>query len=183
MIDPSHQLTLEYILLGLLLEKPSHGYALFDRLQAAPDLSLIWRLKRSKLYYLLDKLVEEGFLTGSVDSGNGYPDRKVFHITEKGKDAFNVWIEEPVQNSRHVRIAFLSKLYFAERQGKEVALDLIDSQLSVCRHWIKNLQQELDDSPEKTFITTQVYQFRIGQVDAMLSWLESCRESLLEGNQ
>ena len=54
--------TLEYILLGLIREQPDHGYALFERLRNTKELSLIWQVKRSKLYYLLDKLESEDLI-------------------------------------------------------------------------------------------------------------------------
>jgi len=76
--------TLEYILLGLINEQPAHGYELYNRLHNTPELSLIWQIKRSKLYYLLDKLETEGLLSVSVSSQGTYPDRKVYQLTSRG---------------------------------------------------------------------------------------------------
>ena len=177
-VEKTHKVPLEYILLGLLKDQPDHGYALFEKVQGSPEISLIWKVKRSKLYYLLDKLAGEGLLTLSIHSQENSPDRNIYQLTEQGEDAFQTWLEEPVRISHYVRIAFLSKLYFTLQDGSETALALIDKQLNVCRGWLENLQRERVQIPEDDFISTQVYQFRIGQITAMISWLKTCREQL-----
>ncbi|MFN2282404.1 MAG: PadR family transcriptional regulator [Anaerolineales bacterium] len=175
----NHQsVTLEYILLGLLRDSPDHGYALFERVQETPELSLIWRVKRSKLYYLLDKLAGEELLSLSIRSQESSPDRKIYQLTAKGQSAFEAWLEEPVLAFRDVRIEFLSKLYFALLAGRETALELIDKQHEVCRGWLESLKAERDQEAEIVFISQQVYQFRIGQISAMITWLEDCRDQI-----
>jgi PadR family transcriptional regulator AphA len=178
MAELSSSLILEYILLGLLQGEPDHGYALFERIQGTPELSLIWQVKRSKLYYLLEKLAREGLLAISVSPREGYPDRKVFQITEKGREAFRAWVSAPVQSSRQVRITFLSKLYFALQEGSAAAEDLIAAQLDLCQKWIESLKEELAERSSESFLARQVLLFRIGQVEAMVNWLSSCRDQL-----
>jgi PadR family transcriptional regulator AphA len=178
MAELSSSLILEYILLGLLQGEPDHGYALFERIQGTPELSLIWQVKRSKLYYLLEKLAREGLLAISVSPREGYPDRKVFQITEQGKEAFQAWVRTPVQSSRQVRITFLSKLYFALGESPVAAEDLINTQLEMCQNWIDSLKGELAERSGESFLTRQVMLFRIGQVEAMVKWLSSCRDQL-----
>ena len=181
MADKHPSLTLEYILLGLLKDNPDHGYALFEKVQDTPELSLIWQVKRSKLYYLLDKLAGEGLLSSSVLTQEDYPDRKIFQLTEEGRAAFEEWLTSPVLSSRYVRIAFLSKLYFALQRGGREALRLIEAQREICQGWLKNLESEQDQVEESDFISRQVYLFRIGQIKATISWLENCQEQILEG--
>lgn len=178
MAEKPQTITLEYILLGLLKDRPAHGYALFERVQDTPELSLIWQVKRSKLYYLLDKLAGEELLSHSVRSQENSPDRKIYHLTEKGKSAFQSWLEEPVLVSRYVRIAFLSKLYFALQEGRKSAQELLDRQLEVCQGWLESLRAESGQAAQDDFISRQVYQFRIGQITAMIEWLNDCRDQI-----
>lgn len=175
MTDKHPSVTLEYILLGLLADSPDHGYALYEKVQGTPELSLIWQVKRSKLYYLLDKLAGEGLLTSSLFAQEGYPDRKIYQLTREGVQAFEKWLVSPVLSSRYVRIAFLSKLYFALQRETDQALALIDAQRIVCQGWLTTLKEEQDQVEEDDFISRQVYLFRIGQITATLTWLENCR--------
>jgi PadR family transcriptional regulator AphA len=170
--------TLEYILLGMIREQPDYGYALFERLRNTKELSLIWQVKRSKLYYLLDKLESDGLLSSTMHSQDTYPDRKIYQTTPQGEELLETWIHAPVRSSRYVRLAFLSKLYFALGESKTRAEGLIEGQIEVCRSWLESLEQQYEDLEEGDFISSQVYQFRLGQIKAMLSWLEKCRDSL-----
>ncbi len=170
--------TLEYILLGLINEQPAHGYALYNRLRNTPELSLIWQIKRSKLYYLLDKLETEGLLSVSVSSQGTYPDRKVYQLTSRGEKALEGWMNSPVMSSRYIRLAFLSKLYFLLREEGEEAAELINQQIKICQGWLQNLQRQQQSLEKDNFINSQVFLFRIGQINAMLEWLENCREQI-----
>lgn len=170
--------TLEYILLGLIREEPAHGYALYEKLRSTSELSLIWQVKRSKLYYLLDKLETDELLLSSITSQSPYPDRKIFQITNRGNDILDKWMSSPVMSSRYVRLAFLSKLYFVLRQDKRLAEDLITKQIEVCQGWLDNLERQHKDLDQIELINSQVFLFRIGQIEAMLSWLNNLRETI-----
>jgi len=170
--------TLEYILLGLIQEQPAHGYALYEQIRSTPELSLIWQVKRSKLYYLLEKLESERLLTVSVSSQGPYPDRKIYQLTSSGKKVLEDWMNSPVLSSRYVRLAFLSKLYFLIRNNKKGAVDLINKQREICEGWLQNLERQVQSLQKDDFITSQVFYFRIGQIKAMLEWLENCREEI-----
>jgi len=179
--DKNTDLTLEYILLGLLREAPRHGYALFQTLSGDPALSRIWHVKRSKVYYLLDSLADRGLITFQVEHHAHQPDRKVFQVTDEGKEEFFSWMMTPVKSGRHVRIGFLSRLHFALQEGKDHALQLIDEQIGRCRSWQMNLEKQLKELTGIDFITKHTFRFRIGQVEAMLAWLSSCREDVQTG--
>ena len=170
--------TLEYILLGLIREQPAHGYALYERLLKTLELSHIWQVKRSKLYYLLEKLESEGLLSAFISSQGPYPDRKVYQLTLRGKEFLENWIHSPVLSSRYVRLAFLSKLYFALQENRETAADLINQQIEICQGWLQNLGGQQQSLEKGEFITSQVFLFRIGQIQAMLEWLRNCRETM-----
>ncbi|MFO8035596.1 MAG: PadR family transcriptional regulator [Anaerolineales bacterium] len=174
-----NELTLEYILLGLLQGQPLHGYALYRKLRQEQELSRIWQVKRSKMYYLLEKLEEKNLLTSEFVHNPSRPDRKMYRVTEKGQREYRSWMKSPVESGRHMRIAFLSRLFFAVREGEDRALALVDKQISLCRSWKESLESQLGDLQDPDFITRQIFHFRIGQVQAMLDWLRSCQEGIV----
>lgn len=178
-----NELTLEYILLGLLQEQPLHGYALYRKLRDEQELSRIWQVKRSKMYYLLEKLEEKGLLTSEFVHSPSHPDRKMYRVTGKGQREYRSWMKSPVESGRHMRIAFLSRLFFALREGEDQALALVDKQITLCRSWKESLADQLAGFQDPDFITQQIFHFRIGQVQAMLDWLVSCREGIVTGQR
>lgn len=164
--------------MGLIQERPAHGYALYERLLKTPELAHIWQVKRSKLYYLLEKLESDGLLSVTINSQGSYPDRKVYQLTLQGKESLEFWLHSPVLSSRYVRLAFLSKLYFVMQENREIGADLINKQIEICQGWLQNLQRQYQSLKEDDFITSQVFLFRIGQIQAMLDWLKNCRETM-----
>ncbi len=170
--------TLEYILLGLIREEPAHGYALYEKLRSTSELSLIWQVKRSKLYYLLDKLETDDLLVSSITSQSLYPDRKVYQITNRGIEILEKWMYSPVLSSRYVRLAFLSKLFFVLGQNRDLAADLITKQVDVCQGWLDNLEKQYKKLEKTEYINSQVFLFRIGQIKAMIEWLKNLRETI-----
>ncbi len=53
---------MEYILLGFVAQGPIHGYDLHKKIGEPQGIGLIWRIKQSQLYALLDKLEKDGLL-------------------------------------------------------------------------------------------------------------------------
>ena len=49
-------LSLEHILPGLLCLGPAHGYDLYKKINNFEGISLVWHIKQSLLYAVLDKL-------------------------------------------------------------------------------------------------------------------------------
>lgn len=172
--------TLEYILLGLIRDEPAHGYALFGRLKDSKELSLIWQVKRSKVYYLLEKSEKEGYLSSVTSAQGPYPDRKVYRITELGRNILEEWLHTPVRSSRFVRLAFLSKLYFLSREDNESAQELIEKQIEVCKKWLESLKKRSQIVGPGEFMSAEIFSFRVGQIKAMIDWLENCRDTLPE---
>lgn len=167
-------LTVELALLGFLREGALHGYEIHRRLADPVGLGLVWRLKQSHLYALLARLEEEGYLTSAVRPQEARPPRKLFRLTRTGSSAFLDWIQAPVPHGRDLRLDFLTKYYFAERAGPKYTARLFKRQRLACRDWLR-AQQKLVDAvgPAPTF-ERQVHQFRIGQIEAMLAWLDLC---------
>jgi PadR family transcriptional regulator, regulatory protein AphA len=178
----SAPLTLEYILLGILDQRPLHGYDLYRELNAIDGIRLIWNLKQSMLYALLEKLEAEGLLEGQLITGEARPSRREYHLTSRGKAAFQSWMQSPVKHGREMRQDFLARLYFALRVGSAAALALIEQQRQLCLLWQQDLQTHSQASTAATHYDHFVFSFRLSQVQSMLDWLESCSRELARPN-
>ena len=76
-----------------------------------------------------------------------------------------------------MRLEFMAKLYFA-RQTASVAA-LIDGQRDVCREWLVSFRAQADALSSDRRFEWLVYQFRLGQIEAMLHWLDICEQTLV----
>ncbi len=167
--------SLEYILLGFLNERPIHGYDLYKKIRDFEGISLIWHIKQSQLYALLDKLEDVGLLTSHIVPGEIHLMRKEYQITPIGKSTFLKWVTSPVIHGRDMRQEFLAKLYFAQISGIEVFTELIEEQTKLCGEWLASLQESYSKTTNDQHYEKIIFQYRISQVKAMIDWLGFCR--------
>ena len=171
-------LTTEYALLGFLRQEPMHGYEIHRRLSESEGLGLVWHVKQNQLYALLGKLEKKGYVTIELEPQENRPARKIFHLTQAGREAFLDWVQSPVKQGRRLRLDFLAKLYFAQLEGADVTAKLIDQQQAACQIWLNKQHQQTEDIRANRPYDWLVREFRVGQLEAMLKWLDTCRHVL-----
>ncbi len=171
-------LSIEWSLLGFLAERPMHGYEIHQRLAQAAELGLVWHLKQSRLYALLARLEERGYIDYRMEYQEARPPRKVYALTPAGQAALDTWLREPVEHGRDFRLEFLAKLYFIRREDEEALHALFQAQRHLCRQWLARQQMALDRWEPGTF-EWLVYRFRLGQVQAIVEWLDVSEAALL----
>ncbi|MBP1995873.1 PadR family transcriptional regulator [Paenibacillus eucommiae] len=81
--------TLSYGLLSLLNKSPRSGYELMQQIQ------LFWPARHSQIYPLLAKLQEAGSVEFIIVPQSDKPDKKVYSITQAGKNLLREWISQP----------------------------------------------------------------------------------------
>lgn len=175
---PSATLTLEHVLLALLDEKPMHGYELYQKLCEMKGISLIWNLKQPMLYALMAKLEKQGCLVSKPDSGETYPPRHYFHLTDAGKNSLLKWLKTPVRRARDVRQEFLAKLIISRRYGRDNLMEMIRIQEAACQTWLSDLKAAFPPLDPVHMDGWMVYSFRIHRVEGMLKWLEALKTDL-----
>jgi DNA-binding PadR family transcriptional regulator len=181
-----HPLTMEHALLGFLRQRPMHGYEIYQRITDPDGLWLVWRMKQSQLYALLIRLEAEEYITSTLQPQDAHPPRKVYKLTRAGRERYLDWVRSAVPHGRELRQDFFGKLYFALQEGPEVAAQLLARQREACHTWLADMRaaQELSDESvpglhlDPSF-ESLVSQFRIGQIESMLEWLDASEQKLL----
>jgi DNA-binding PadR family transcriptional regulator len=171
-------LTVEHALLGFVRFEPLHGYEIYRRLTATPELRLVWRVKQSRLYALLSRLEAEGLIQATLQPQDRRPSRKVYSLTPEGESAFRRWLSQPVGLPREMRLEFMLKLYFAQEEPEAAAL-LIQRQQAVCARWLET--QESGDSSH--LYARAVRRYRRGHIEAIRDWLAWLPDELVRREQ
>lgn len=79
---------LELAMLGLISEKPKHGYQIELDIQARGMRE--WaEIGFSSIYHALNKLEQKGWLSAALDSSGQGPARKVFSLSAAGRQALH----------------------------------------------------------------------------------------------
>jgi DNA-binding PadR family transcriptional regulator len=167
------RLALEQALLGLLMQGPMHGYDLHRRVE--DDLGLVWYMGISNVYGALKRLEQGGQVESTVSPQEGRPPRKVYRITPAGEQSFLDWVRRPVPTMRDMRVEFPAKLYFFRALGLEGIGELIAAQEAVCREQVEQMERSAAQCDPHDF-NRLVYDFRRRQIEAILDWLQVCRE-------
>ncbi len=175
----SAPLSLEHALLGFLRQQPMYPYEIHQTLAQAKDLGRVWHLKQSQLYALLARLEEAGYITTITEAQGTRPPRKVMTLTPGGLAAFDNWLASPVAHGRDFRLEFLAKLYFATQSGPDAVAALIEGQRQTCAIWLVDLAAQAAALRESSRFDWLVLQFRITQISAIVSWLDTCAATLI----
>lgn len=85
-------MSLRFALLGLLMEKDATGYELM--IEFKEKIIYFWNAHHTQIYRELGKMEEAGLVKSHVVHQTDYPDKKVYHIEEKGKQILLEWLSD-----------------------------------------------------------------------------------------
>ncbi|MBD3885359.1 PadR family transcriptional regulator [Phormidium tenue FACHB-886] len=86
-------MALSHAILATLLNQPCSGYDLRKRFEGS--VGFFWQASFQQIYRELSKLEEQGLLSSETIHQQNRPDKKVYQMTEVGKDYLKAWIAEP----------------------------------------------------------------------------------------
>ena len=169
---------LDRVVLGLLMGGPKHGYELYQDFVAA--FGPIWKAGRSKLYAVLSDLNAENYLGVTTQPQDDRPPRKIYHLTEAGRQAFLDWVYEPVRPMRSIRVEFLAKLRFFYLLNLQDAYRLLDAQIVICQSELDRIVgQYSEDYPGDDPFYDLLSDFRQRQIALIIDWLDACKQQMV----
>jgi len=161
----------ENIILGLLCERPMHGYELARVVQEDEARHAIWRIERSEVYFLLGKLRQRAYVIEHAEERPHGPARTIYAPTVAGRVAYEQWLRSPEPHPRNLRTALLARVYMALRYDVSIALALIDAQQLALSEWLEREQQQKIENA----VVALVHHLRAAQVQATLAALDDLR--------
>jgi DNA-binding PadR family transcriptional regulator len=164
-------------LLALLAKEPGYGYELkasleqiFGEAYPSPNIG--------QIYVTLQRLERDGLVRSEDVVQANRPNKRVYELTDAGREALAAWLEEPSPGPR-VRDDFFMKLVLGPRAGAADRMGLINRQR---RHYL-NLMRGLTTLAAATSAGGKVARLLIEgamlHLQADLDWLERCQEELL----
>jgi DNA-binding PadR family transcriptional regulator len=174
-------MSVRYAILGLLAQKPRHGYELRAAFEAVVGGDENWEVKPAQIYTTLERLEEAGFVERTSDLGEGdEPSRRVYAVTQSGREALTEWFVHGVTPG-HQRDEFFVKLMIGLASGEANPRKVIQIQRS-------HLDQELHsatamrDGYDKKISMAQILLLdkAIMHLEADLRWLDMVETRLEE---
>jgi len=158
------------VLLGLLAAGPKHGYELYQELEH--DLAGVWQIGLSQLYSQLRQLEEGGLVAAQTEPQSNRPPRKVYHVTDEGREVLSSWLRQPTPYLRLIRVELLLRLYLFDRLSLPGVEQLVAAQRVVCCEQADRFGRAAAEADGG--FRRLVHEFRQGQMEAVIRWLDRC---------
>jgi DNA-binding PadR family transcriptional regulator len=112
----------DWVVLGLVIEEPRHGFSAARELRADGSLGRVWTVHRPLVYRAFEHLHAIGLIEPTrVEPGDQGPQRTVFRATRAGRAQFDRWLEQVVEHPRDARVVLLAKFVFLARREAPLA--------------------------------------------------------------
>ena len=180
-------MSLDHALLGFLNYHPYTGYDLkkiFDT-----SVRHFWPADQSQIYRTLARLTEQGFVEMEKVPQENRPDRKVYHITEAGREELKSFLFGPTPMDEP-RSAPLIQVFFAGQLSDEEILAKFEGYAAIMRAVLSQYDrvpaliapfQEEIPSPREHFFWLLTLENGIRNMRANLEWAESVIERIKSG--
>ncbi len=161
--------------LGVLAIEPMSGYDL--GLMIRHSVGHFWNESYGQIYPNLNKLANEGFVSCKTERQKGKPDRRIYSITEKGRERLTKWLGVPPQ-PEIPRNELLLKLFFGEQVSTQILIGYVERMAKEHRALLELLEraerEEIDKNqhyPDAPFWKMAAH-FGQMEMKAHLRWAE-----------
>jgi DNA-binding PadR family transcriptional regulator len=168
--------SIRHLILGLLTQHPMSGYDIRRFLK-----SLSWLIESPSfgtIYPTLRALREEGLVTVEVIPRQDKPPRKIYTITEAGRQALQEWVDQPVTSGASLK-AFVMRLILAGSFSHTGLIAHLQQRRSQVASHHATLTQ-LTETPDRVKDDGHriAFDYSLALASAELAWLDSALEQL-----
>ncbi len=159
-------------LLGLLAQRPRHGYELHSAFEAVVGGEQNWDVKPAQIYTTLSRLEKDGLVAEESVEQDGGPEKRIFAITDLGRTTLTEWFDSGVE-LEHQRDEFYVKLMLSLSDGGANPRKVIQTQRTRLFQDLHNLTAQRNRADPKTELAQMfLYDKAIMHLEADLRWLD-----------
>lgn len=111
----------DLLLLGLLLDRPMHGYELYQQIQAE-SIDDWFNVSAAGVYYSLGKMRDQGQVAESRIGGGRSSRKSIYRITDKGRSEFFAAMEGQLASRERCFLDYDLAIYLLNKLPRERAL-------------------------------------------------------------
>jgi len=179
-------MSLPYGILGLLTYKESTGYELTKIFE--DSLNNFWHAQSSQIYRELGRLESEGLVTSRSVIQDKRPNKRVYAVTEAGRNAFTDWLGKAEPTLENPHNSLLMRMFFGA-DDTEATLTMLRKCLEQCqsalednssgiRRNIEEYARVMPDGAEKSKYWLMTLDFGAANVQATAEWAKRCIEQI-----
>ena len=167
---------LQYIILGLLNQRPQTGYDLTKAFEH--EIGEFWQAQHSQIYPMLKRLETAGDITHEDTVSGEKLAKKQYSLTPTGHDKLVAWVSEPSPELTATKDEFILKLYFIKTSDDPRLQPMLQEQAALHRAQLAHLQERQQTVfPDQTAIDQAyghylILHHAIGRERYYVEWLE-----------
>lgn len=166
----------KYAILGLLHYGDMHGYRIKELL--VRDFGHMWTVNFGQIYPAMRSMQEEGLVTMARVEQENAPDRKLYSITEKGREEFREWLATEPERAMTLRDPFLLRFTFFNFGDDARSLELIEEQIKTYEEQLSERKSQLPRRSRGTLHAQLLGELGVSLNETMLEWLRHAQSEL-----
>lgn len=180
-------MSLSHSILGFLSYGSMTGYDLAKAFGSS--VKFFWYAQTSHIYLELNKLEQKEFVTCEVVVQTEKPSKKLYSITEQGKNEFFRWLSSDSHEfSKGIKNAFLMKVFFSGCNPPEQCIAMLKSFSDDCSKYLNEMNDipgsieqygKLVDPYEKIYWGLAA-DFGYSYIRMCMDWADRCIKKLEE---
>ena len=160
---------IELAILGLLKERPMHGYQLNREL--SEQLGGLWRVSYGSLYPSLRRLERDGAIRTEPGAGTGARRKTVYAITPEGEALFLDLLQEPPQENQTEDARFRVRLAFFRYLPPETRVRLLERRRQGLQERLAEVKTHLRDPGTTDSYQRALMEHARAATEAAIAWL------------
>lgn len=162
----------QLILLGVLLGGKTHGYRLNEYVTHA--MGLYADIKKSTVYYTLEKLEKDGYVGHETEREGKRPERRVYQITEKGKSYFLQLLRDNLGEFTRAYFTDDIGIAFMDQLSTPEVCELLEKKRGIIQSALKQFKEIPDHGGNWHYVISH----NIAHLEADLAWIDSMLNDL-----
>lgn len=164
-------MSVRYALLGLIAQQSRHGYELRAAFEALAGGEENWNVKPAQVYTTLARLNESGLVVEESIEKNAGPEKKIYGITQAGRDELQTWFNTAVLDE-HLRDEFFIKLMLSLSEDSLTQRVISVQRAALYRDLHRVTAQRLAVDPRTGLAHILLLDKTVMHLEADLRWLE-----------
>jgi DNA-binding PadR family transcriptional regulator len=140
---------IDLLLLGLLLDRPMHGYELYQQIQAE-GIDAWFNVSMAGVYYSLGKLRDLGLVAESRQRGARSPRKSVYRLTDEGRSAFFAATEVQALSQAEIYLDYDVIIYLLNKLPRQRAISFLEQHRGFLAKQAQEVQLALAEEQERS---------------------------------
>lgn len=177
-------MSIKLAILGILSYKSCTGYDLKKIIEDSS--AMYWSGNNNQIYKTLVQLLDEGLVTNEVQHQESSPSKKIYTITDKGRDQLKQWVLTPPELPE-IRKGFLTQLAWADSLSTAELDELltgyeqeISLQISLEQEKTRRGAFSPKRTPREAYLWKMIEESVLSTYENELRWIQQLRQGLTE---